>query len=562
MRITDFHSRSRLTVALILIWVAIFAIALTGLPDLTNNEERVGAYVLDAINNGNWIVPKDLTGDLTSKPPTLTWLAGMTTIATGQLSRFSVYFPTALATLAIALVIFTSGSKWMGWLAGFLAALTYLLSAVTDSQMTTTRYDGLFSLAVLLGGLAAHRAWVLGRGWTWFWLAAAAATMVKGPLGVLLGAAGLMAAFWEWRSGDARRPRGNHLLGIMLYFLICGGWFALAYLQVGQVLIDKMILRELVGNSIASDEGALGSRFHQPMINLFAKFLPWSLLGALAFWRVWKEPSNDVGVRRFERFLVCWIIVGLVVFSFTAHQRSRLILPLVPPLALLVGHELARRLSGLRIGTLRNWLAGLTVIALAGLALQRHVLLAGDKNVKDALALYSMADTIENTVGKAFPLAYLDGSTAIQFCMGSYRPLISVEQAAGLLRGKAAAFVVVKDIQALRGALGGEAAPLYELLVQEMSDDQALRIVSNHPKLEWPGSMEAIFGPLRMRMEGVKLAHQKDNHFIFDHISKDASRIDVTNDSSSPQSVVITLRTGGGSRSHEKRLAPGESWQL
>jgi 4-amino-4-deoxy-L-arabinose transferase-like glycosyltransferase len=198
---TDFQPGLKLLGGILtLIWIIFFSIALSGYPDLKNNEERVGGYVLDAVNNGNWMIQKDLTGDMASKPPMLTWLIGLTSLASGGLSRFSTYFPTALATLVISLVILAAGSKRMGRLAGFLGALCYLLSIPADFQMTTARYDGLFALPVLLAGLAAHRAWALGRGWTWFWLAAAAATLVKGPLGLLLGGAGLVAVFWALRS--------------------------------------------------------------------------------------------------------------------------------------------------------------------------------------------------------------------------------------------------------------------------------------------------------------------------------------------------------------------------
>lgn len=560
---TDLHTwRYRLAGVLIFIWVVIFAITLTGLPDLDNNEDRVGAYVLDAVNHGHWMIQKDLTGDLASKPPMLTWLIGLTTLATGNLSRFSAYLPTALATLAIALVIFAVGWKRMGGLAGFLGGLAYLLSGVTDSQMTTARYDGLFALPVLLAGLAAHRAWVQGRGWTWFWLAAAAATLVKGPLGLLLGLGGLMALVWEWRSGDARRPRGNHLPGIVLYFLICGGWFGLAYLQAGQPLIDKMIFNELVGHSVASDEGAVGTKFYEPLLNLFAKFLPWSLPGALAFWRVWKSPSPDAELRRFERFLVCWIIVGLIAFSISSHQRSRLILPLVPPLALLAGHETARWVSRWRFTTLRNSVAGLTVFALGGLALQRHVLLARDKNSREALALYEMAGSIRARVGSSFPLTHLHTASAIQFCLGSYRPFVTEEEAADLLRGESAAFVVVEDLQALREELGAETEPLHILMERKTGEERFLRIVSNHPRLEWAGSVEALFGSLRVRMEGARLVRQKGNRFDIEFSPAETPVIRVSNGSKAAQHVEITLHGSGKPTFHQKLLAPGASWQL
>ena len=75
----------------------------------------------------------------------------------GGLTLFSLYAPTAFATLGVALVIFRAGQRHFGERAGLLGALMYLLSYVTDKQLTSARYDGLFALPVLIGALAAYK---------------------------------------------------------------------------------------------------------------------------------------------------------------------------------------------------------------------------------------------------------------------------------------------------------------------------------------------------------------------------------------------------------------------
>jgi 4-amino-4-deoxy-L-arabinose transferase-like glycosyltransferase len=157
-----------------------FVIALTGYPNLMDNERRLGAYVLDAVQNGHWMIQKEISGELASKPPMLTWLAALSTLAIGELTRFAIYLPSALATIGVALLLLTEGRRHFGWAAGFLSALAYLLSSAGDRQMMTARYDGLLALPVTLAAVAAFRAWQTGRGWTWFWLAGAFGTLVKG----------------------------------------------------------------------------------------------------------------------------------------------------------------------------------------------------------------------------------------------------------------------------------------------------------------------------------------------------------------------------------------------
>src|SRR5437867_407971 len=202
--------------------IVLFAIALAGQPNLLDNERRVGAYVLDAVHNGRWLCQRDATGEIASKPPAITWIAAAATLCFDQINRFCVYLPSASATFAVALLLLATGRQRFGWRAGFLAALAYLLSPMGDKAVATARYDGLFALPVTLTALAAFHSWNTGRGWIWFWLAATLGTLVKGPLGLVLGSAGLLAALWEKRSGTPQPIRGSHWTGLILFLCITG----------------------------------------------------------------------------------------------------------------------------------------------------------------------------------------------------------------------------------------------------------------------------------------------------------------------------------------------------
>src|SRR5690349_4070225 len=209
------------------IGATLFAIRLTGLPNLLDNEYRVGACVLDVLQHGNWLCPHDVLGN-TDKPPMLTWLVAIASWPLGRVSDVTLYLPTALATVAIAWLVEINGRRRFGWFAGTLGAVAYLCSHVGATQMAMARWDGLFALTVTIAALAAYRAWMLGDGWTGFWLAAAAATLTKGPLGVLLAGFGLGAVLWERRTGHERPLAGRQAAGVLLFLAISLGWFALA----------------------------------------------------------------------------------------------------------------------------------------------------------------------------------------------------------------------------------------------------------------------------------------------------------------------------------------------
>ena len=225
--------------------VGLFAIRLTGLPNFMENEYRLGAYVLDVLQHGHWLCPQDSIGN-TDKPPLLAWLAAVASWPLGRVTPLTLYLPSALATVVGAWLIAIAGSRRFGDPAGFLGALAYLLSDVGAHQVATARWDALFTLTVTIAALLAFAAWTTGRGWTWFWLAAAASTLTKGPLGVLLAALGLLAVAWERRSRHPTRLRGAHAVGVVVFLLITVGWFVLAYRRIGPHLVANMVGEEFL----------------------------------------------------------------------------------------------------------------------------------------------------------------------------------------------------------------------------------------------------------------------------------------------------------------------------
>ena len=86
--------------ALTALGAALFVIRLTGAPDLLENEFRVGGTVLDLLQHGHWLCPRDVLGN-TDKPPMLTWLSALVSLAVGHVDRFTLYLPTAVATVAV-----------------------------------------------------------------------------------------------------------------------------------------------------------------------------------------------------------------------------------------------------------------------------------------------------------------------------------------------------------------------------------------------------------------------------------------------------------------------------
>lgn len=469
---------------LTLLWLAVFIIRLLGPPNLMDqDQERPASYVLDAVQNGNWICQRDYAGNITSKPPLWTWLAASFTLLCGQANLFTLYLPGALAMLGTMLMVFVFGQNHFGFRAGFFAAIALILCSAGSKWTGLARTDGVFTLTITAAAFLAWRAWHRGSGWTWFWLLAAAITLTKGPLGIVLAATGLFARLWERKKPDTPGLKGSHWLGIALFFLIAGGWFALAYYQEGRDLVQKMIGKELVGHIAHDQKGRLPGRLlWQPPIFYLTNDAPWSLLAYFGGWRIWKFPAQNSNERRLERFLFCWFSISLVLFSLSPHQRADLLWPLMPPGALMAGRELSRLTR--RFSTVRVWTVFAVILAggIAGICFYFFHLRAQQRLVQQTMAVKRLAAELERKVGKNFPLAHMDSPMAFQLYLNTMHRQISSEQAAELLRGTNAAFVALINPGDLETARRPDDPPMFTLLPPPDQLKQfPVRIVSNRP---------------------------------------------------------------------------------
>lgn len=364
-------TRSRVAwIALLsLLVVLVFAIRITGPSDLEGYaQHRNVGYVMDLLwGSGSWFAQYDIQGRILSKPPLHTWTIAPFAALFG-IDRLAMGLPSLLAVLALALLVFEVGRRRFGLLAGGLAGLAVVMAPLMSKHITLVRSDALFTLLITIAAFAALHAWEQGRrdarGWMVFWIAAALATLTKGPLGLVLAASGLLAWFWVRRSDPATQPpRGSQWPGMIVFLAITLGWFLAALAEQGFDLIDKMFFDELIGQATGARKDSVpGENLPKPTLFLLGRFLPFSLFFFYALWRVFRHPAQTAAERRFERFLTCWVLTGLLIFSLAAHHRADLLLPLWPACALLAGREMARLAE--RIGLRRFAQAAMVVVGL------------------------------------------------------------------------------------------------------------------------------------------------------------------------------------------------------
>lgn len=432
------NSRTFWTVSIGLLCLLVFVIRMTGPSDLEGYaQHRNVGYVMDLMWQGNWVAQYDIQGRILSKPPLHTWTIAPFAALLG-VDRLALALPSFVAVLVLALLVFEVGRRRFGMLAGGLAGLAVVLAPTMSKHVALVRSDALFTLTIAVAAFAAFHAWERGRGWTLFWFAAALATLTKGPLGIVLAAAGLLAYFWEQRSDAATPvPRGSHRAGLALFFGLTLSWFLVALYARGYELIDKMFFDELLGQATGARKDSFpGQNLPRPTLYLLARFLPFSLFFFYALWRVFRSPARVPAERRFERFLACWVLVGLLIFSLAAHHRADLLLPLWPACALLAGRELARLAGRVGIARFARIGAAACMLLLASVLLTYHSVWGKRaENADYAEAVKAAAHALAASDIDVARLHHIRTPVTLQMYLGTFRPWLEPSELSRLLAG-------------------------------------------------------------------------------------------------------------------------------
>jgi len=310
-------------------------------PDEGRNAEKAREIlILD-----DWITPHENFLVVLDKPIFYYWLVAASYYAFG-ISEWSARLPSALAGAGCILLIFFFARRFFGsWEAlwsGLILATSlefYMLARTVIFDMTLTFFTTL-SLYAFFSAL--HEEKILPRR-SWLglmYLSAAAATLVKGPIGLLL--PGMVAFVYLLISRKlSLLSKLDLAFGIPLFLIIVASlYYEVAKFNPGYLRYffwEENFMRYFTPHFNRTEP------WYYFFLVVAAGSIPWTFCIPGALRNAWADRRHHSVL-----FLLVWTVLPFLFFSLSGAKLPHYILPIFPPLALLTGISFARNFIALR----------------------------------------------------------------------------------------------------------------------------------------------------------------------------------------------------------------------
>jgi 4-amino-4-deoxy-L-arabinose transferase-like glycosyltransferase len=308
------------------------------------SQDRQALASFGIIKEGRWFYQQAPRDREATKPPLMPWIsAGLFSVTRSW--DFAWRFPSFVAAISLAILLFRTATKTFGASAGLLALSAFSLNMLSPRLATLVRTDLPLALVVFLIGLQIWRKIQKQEAWErrdrlMIFALLTVGLFMKGPIIYLFLLPGVAVYQWRWRKENMPSAW-------------CGWWPWLASFGIFLVWVvagivsrpgffDQVVMHEFLGRL-----GTAEQRPHPPyyyVAHLMRKFAPWSEL--LIILAVLSVRMNGASIRASSRtispetfWLICWSLGGLIVMSLIPSKRIDRIYPVIPPLCLVLAAQ-------------------------------------------------------------------------------------------------------------------------------------------------------------------------------------------------------------------------------
>ncbi len=170
------------------------------------------------------------------------------------------------------------------------------------------------------------------------WAALALSVLSKGLMGLVLPGAALF--LYSVFNRDIKIWKRMHWVsGLLVFFLIATPWFVLV-MRSNPEFFQFFFIHEHFERFTTKVHGRFQPWYYFVPILLLG-MLPWTVLMFDALLRSWRSSGQKLKEFSAARFLLVWTVFIYVFFSISDSKLPSYLLPMFPPLALLMGKQIA-----------------------------------------------------------------------------------------------------------------------------------------------------------------------------------------------------------------------------
>jgi 4-amino-4-deoxy-L-arabinose transferase-like glycosyltransferase len=325
-----------------LITLAGLTSALLAHRSLDGHEVLVAQTAREMLRSGDGVVPRFAGEVRLQKPPLAYWLSAGSMAVTGASTAASSRLPSAIAALAMTLLVSVLVKANIGrhaaLFAGVIQATSWWAFEYGQSATVEMTLVSLVSATLVVGsaGLWAPE-WQGGGRVLMFWGLAALVVLAKGPVGLAFVAMTLaLGRIWCGPALTGRLFRSRwHGVGLLLFVASVSAW----PIAVARENLDawRIWWEQSVGRYVAR-WGPPTRPWYYYTYQVPLLTLPWG-------WLAWAKlrSSTDVGTRAEQLRRWCWVWLGsgLLFLSFSQGKRDHYALPILPAVSVLAGMAVA-----------------------------------------------------------------------------------------------------------------------------------------------------------------------------------------------------------------------------
>ena len=434
------------------------------------DQPKTVAYTASMVLHGEWLLPDDMLGRKSTKPPLVNWLAAPL-VSMGVWTEWAAKLPMLLASFATLGITVMMGRHLLSrcvetaaWATegGLLAGLAWLTTPCTmdslyhcrpDPVLVTCLFASWALMTLAFDSQPGRPRWLLPS----LWVCVGLAGLTKGPPALLPMLYVPLAARFLYR-GSSAAARTGWYWGIPLSLGIIGIW-----LVPVAVLHSEHFFNILLGKELLSRVAGVGGHFgnvekgggtialltgaYRNPVWLVQKLLPWSLAALAALW--------VIGPRQWFRHalgpVILWVFLVLGFFSLTSGKTADYILPAYPAVGILSAYFCIRTFGHWRLGpAVYGWLGLLIAI---GLSIQAACYSSAARepygdNLKNFA--HEVAAKVKNE-----PVAFVaTGYNTLQFFLGRHQPSTTTSE-----QLKSAQWIILPVNQALKPLLVSDKLP-------------------------------------------------------------------------------------------------------